>query len=137
MMLIIWNSHGYHWRDGKDHQLCLHNLLSPVFACFDGLLLLVADRVERWKKIPDINYSHDFSINCSGTGYPARLSNSIPPLPPAFLSSFDQRFAVKYSFIMSIPAVLGAAVLELKDIGSETISGGLVTNCRGRYSYVS
>ena len=30
---------------------------------------------------------------------------------------------------MSIPAVLGAAVLELKDIGSETISGGLVTNC--------
>ncbi len=30
---------------------------------------------------------------------------------------------------MSIPAVLGAAVLELKDIGTEVISGGMVTNC--------
>ena len=38
---------------------------------------------------------------------------------------FDRDFAVKYSFIMSIPAVLGAAVLELKDFSLAGV--GMVT----------
>ena len=33
---------------------------------------------------------------------------------------------MKYSFILSIPAILGAAVLEISDVGSEVITGGLV-----------
>ena len=36
----------------------------------------------------------------------------------------DRRFAVKYSFILSIPAVLGAAVLEIKDAAAESVNAG-------------
>ena len=35
---------------------------------------------------------------------------------------FERKFAVRYSFIMSIPAVLGANILSLKDaLGGEVI----------------
>ena len=37
------------------------------------------------------------------------------------LSGFNRNFAVKYSFIMSIPAVLGAVVKELLDASSVKI----------------
>ena len=40
------------------------------------------------------------------------------------LCGLDRKFAAKYSFIMSIPAVLGALVLELFDLGSEHVTGG-------------
>ncbi len=33
---------------------------------------------------------------------------------------------MKYSFILSIPAILGAAVLEISEIGQETITGGVI-----------
>ena len=29
---------------------------------------------------------------------------------------FDRRFAVRYSFLMSLPAVLGATLLEVLDV---------------------
>ena len=38
------------------------------------------------------------------------------------LSGFDRKFAVKYSFIMSIPAILGSVVLQLFKLGEETIT---------------
>jgi len=40
----------------------------------------------------------------------------------------DRNFAVKYSFIMSIPVILGAAVLKIKDLGQENLSGSDITN---------
>ena len=37
----------------------------------------------------------------------------------------NRSFAVKYSFILSIPAILGATVLEIGDAAGETITAGL------------
>ena len=51
------------------------------------------------------------------------LSRSGTTIAACLISGFDRRFAVKYSFIMSIPAVLGAAILELKDISTAALSG--------------
>lgn len=42
-------------------------------------------------------------------------------------SGFNRKFAVKYSFIMSIPAILGAMVLELKDFADLSVSGMDIT----------
>ncbi len=39
-----------------------------------------------------------------------------------------RRFAVRYSFHYVDPGDLGAAVLEIKDLGSEAITGGIVLN---------
>lgn len=35
---------------------------------------------------------------------------------------FDRKFAVRYSFLMSIPAILGANILSLKD----AVSAGII-----------
>ena len=111
-------------------------IVPGVCLLLTGLLLLVADHCKDGKKIPkDISYSNGFLIGIAqGLATLPGLSRSGTTIAACLLSGFDRRFAVKYSFIMSIPAVLGAAVLELKDIGSETISrrpGDKL--CRGRY----
>lgn len=38
----------------------------------------------------------------------------------------SSELAVKFSFIMSIPAILGAAVLQIKDGAAESLSGGIL-----------
>ena len=40
----------------------------------------------------------------------------------------DRAFAVKFSFIVSIPAILGAAVLDVPDMFKETLSSGEIVN---------
>ena len=38
------------------------------------------------------------------------------------LCGYDKRFAVKYSFIMSIPAIIGAAILEIPEIAGSSVT---------------
>lgn len=54
------------------------------------------------------------------------LSRSGTTITACLLCGFDRKFAVKYSFILSIPAILGAAVLEISDVGSEVITRSMV-----------
>ena len=59
------------------------------------------------------------------------LSRSGTTITACRVLGFDKNFAVKYSFIMSIPAVLGAAVLELGDfslagLGATTLMNYLI-----------
>ena len=50
------------------------------------------------------------------------LSRSGTTISVGCFLGFERKFAVRYSFIMSIPAVLGANILSLKDaLGSEVI----------------
>lgn len=44
------------------------------------------------------------------------LSRSGTTITACLINGFDKEFAVKYSFIMSIPAILGAALLDVKDL---------------------
>ena len=55
------------------------------------------------------------------------LSRSGTTITACLLSGFNRKFAVKYSFIMSIPAILGAMVLELKDFADLSVSGMDIT----------
>ncbi|MBR5765854.1 MAG: undecaprenyl-diphosphate phosphatase, partial [Lachnospiraceae bacterium] len=41
------------------------------------------------------------------------ISRSGTTITACLLCGFDRRFAVKYSFIMSMPAILGALIVEL------------------------
>ncbi|MDY3919983.1 MAG: undecaprenyl-diphosphate phosphatase [Candidatus Limivivens sp.] len=106
-------------------------LVPGVCLLLSGLLLIVAQVSEDGRKIPrDVSYSNAFFIGIvQGIATLPGLSRSGATITACLLSGFDRRFAVKYSFIMSIPAILGAAVLELKDIGNESISAGMVGNC--------
>lgn len=51
------------------------------------------------------------------------ISRSGSTITACLLCGFDKSFAVKYSFIMSVPAVLGAVILQIKDFTALSITG--------------
>ena len=87
--------------------------------CFlmTSALLFLADRMPEGFKTPrDASYGHAAIVGVAqGFATLPGLSRSGTTLTACLMCGFDSRFAVKYSFIMSIPAVLGAAILEIKD----------------------
>jgi len=91
-----------------------------------SILLFVADATKGGEKLPkDITYSNAFIIGIvQGIATLPGISRSGSTITACLLSGFNRSFAVKYSFIMSIPAILGAMVLELKDISLAAISAG-------------
>ncbi len=87
-----------------------------------SVLLFIADKYNEGTKTPkQVSYNNAFIIGiCQGIATLPGISRSGTTITACLISGFDKKFAVKYSFIMSIPAILGAAVLELKDIGGMT-----------------
>lgn len=91
-----------------------------------AMLLWIADGVKPGKKVAkNVSYKNGFLLGvCQGVATIPGISRSGTTITACLLSGFDKAFAVKYSFIMSIPAILGATVLELKDVASLSISAG-------------
>ena len=102
--------------------LAFESLLMPGILFFiTVVMLLVADMVPKGKKIPRNMKPGDAVIagvfqGCSvlpgissfGTGFSACL-----------LAGFSRKFAVKYSMLMSIPAVIGGMILELTSVSGQ------------------
>lgn len=83
-----------------------------------SILLFAADRCHEGSKTPKyVSYTNAFFIGiCQGIATLPGLSRSGTTITACLFSGFDRKFAVKYSFIMSIPAILGSVVLQLLDI---------------------
>ena len=107
------------------------SLLVPgICLLITAVLLFLSDRAQNTVKIPqDITYQEGALVGIA-QGFAALpgLSRSGTTITAGLLCGFDRMFAVRYSFILSIPAILGAGLLELKDIGEETSSGAAVGN---------
>lgn len=90
-----------------------------------AVLLFIADRTKDGNRLPkNVTYTNAFGIGIAqGIATLPGLSRSGTTITACLLSGFNRSFAVKYSFIMSIPAILGALVLELTDISSLHVSG--------------
>lgn len=100
-------------------------LLVPGLALIlTSILLMIADRVKTGKKTEvDASYKDAGVVGLAqGIAILPGLSRSGTTITACLLAGFDRSFAVKYSFIMSIPAVLGAMVLEMKDFSMDMIS---------------
>lgn len=106
-------------------------IVPGVCLLLTGVLLVVADFTEDGKKIPrEVSYTNGFFIGIAqGISTLPGLSRSGTTITACLVSGFDKRFAVKYSFLMAVPAVLGASVLEIKDAVAEEITGNLVLCC--------
>ncbi len=100
-------------------------LIPGICLIITSILLFISDRIQGGNKGPkNVSYTNGFIIGiCQGIATLPGLSRSGTTIAACLISGFDRRFAVKYSFIMSIPAVLGAAILELKDISTAALSG--------------
>ncbi len=90
-----------------------------------GILLLLSDKAGSGNKHPkQVTYREAGIIGVvQGFATFPGISRSGSTITACLLCGFDKSFAVRYSFIMSIPAVLGAVILQLKDITSLSITG--------------
>lgn len=82
-----------------------------------GCLLFASDRVRKGRKTEKTATMRDVLLvgvaqaiaTCPG------ISRSGTTITAGCFVGFDRKFAVRYSFLMSIPAILGANILSLKD----------------------
>lgn len=90
-----------------------------------GTLLLISDNLPDGSKTPKYTtYKNALFIGvCQGFATLPGISRSGTTITAELFCGLRRDFAVKYSFIMSIPAIMGAAVLDLKDFGSDGIAG--------------
>ncbi len=105
-------------------SLASDTLLIPgICLLITGVLLLMADTAKEGHRLPkDTSYGSGFLIGAAqGLATLPGLSRSGTTITACILCGLDRRYAVKYSFILSIPAILGAAVLEIKDVVAEPI----------------
>lgn len=103
-------------------------LIPGICLLITAVLLLISDRAQNCYKIPkDVTYGEGVLVGVAqGFATLPGLSRSGTTITACLLCGFDRKFAVKYSFILSIPAILGAAVLEISDVGSEVITQGMI-----------
>ena len=98
-------------------------LIPGICLLITGVLLLMADLAKEGKKKPkEVTYKNGLLIGVAqGIATLPGLSRSGTTIATCLMCGLDRKFAVKYSFILSIPAILGAAVLEIKDVVAEPI----------------
>ncbi len=88
-------------------------------------LLFAADRIPDGGKLPkSVTYTNAFGVGIAqGIATLPGLSRSGTTITACLISGYQRNFAVKYSFLMSIPAILGALVLELTDLKQLKVTG--------------
>lgn len=106
-------------------------LASGIGLLITSVLLLVTDYSPGGKKIPlDVTYGMAVVIGvCQGIAVFPGISRSGITIIACLLMGFQKKFAIKYSFIMSIPAIIGALILELGEIPKAGISGPEILYC--------
>lgn len=103
-------------------------LIPGICLLITGVLLLICDLAKEGNKKPrDVSYKNGILIGIAqGIATLPGISRSGTTIAVCVLLGLDRKFAVKYSFILSIPAVLGAAVLEIKDVAAEPIAASQI-----------
>ncbi|MCR5687091.1 MAG: undecaprenyl-diphosphate phosphatase [Lachnospiraceae bacterium] len=101
-------------------------LVTGICLLCTGLVLALSDFLpDGEKKLKETEPIDAFAVGTAqGIATLPGLSRSGVTIVAGILCGFDRKFAARYSFIMSIPAVLGALVLELFDLGEESITAG-------------
>lgn len=105
-------------------------IIPGICLLITGVLLLIADNAKSGKLNEETaTYKKAGIIGLAqGMATLPGISRSGTTITACLLCGFEKSFAVKYSFIMSIPAVLGSAVLELRHFDEIHYSNGLMFN---------
>ena len=110
---------------------------SPVFvSCallMTGCILFVSDRMAGGRKTARTATLKDVLLVgvAQGLATVPGLSRSGCTISAGMAMGFERKFAVRYSFLMSLPAVLGATILEVKDVLE--MEGGLAAGLLPKY----
>ena len=113
-------------------RLVTRAAISPLLpgACIlvTGVFLLVTDlsNIGGIKTPKDVTYDNAMWIGiCQGISVFPGISRCGMTICAGLLCGFSRKFAVKYSYILSIPAILGSLVMELGQFGSPAMTVGL------------
>jgi len=94
----------------------------PIFVCVallvTGCILFFSDRMAQGRKTARNATLLDVLLVGVAQGFATipGLSRSGCTISAGMARGFDRKFAVRYSFLMSLPAVLGATLLEVLDV---------------------
>jgi undecaprenyl-diphosphatase len=88
------------------------------FLIITGLLLWGAERVKLGNKdVKDISFKNALVIGVAqGIAIAPGISRSGATISAGLFSGLNRELAAKFSFLLSIPAILGAALVQVKDI---------------------
>lgn len=100
-------------------------LVPGICLIITSILLFFADRLREGNKtINEATYTDSFIVGITqGIATLPGLSRSGTTIFTCLLCKFDRNLAVKYSFLMSLPAIGGATLLEIFDVDASLISG--------------
>jgi len=108
-----------------------NTLLVPGFClCITSVILFIADRVQKGNKGPaEATYKNSLFIGLAqGIATLPGISRSGSTITAGLACGFNREFAVKYSFIMSIPTILGACILQIPDLAGASLTGSEILN---------
>lgn len=102
---------------GRNFTELATNTLWFVGICLmitSGLLMLADKKSDNTMKINKAKYSDAYFIGVAqGVATLPGISRSGATIVTGMMLGFNKQLAIKYSFLMSIPAVLGAVIVEL------------------------
>lgn len=93
-----------------------------------AIVLLVIDFVATGDKIPkDMTYDRAMWMGiCQGIAVFPGVSRTGISLAVGLLCGLNRKVAVKFTFLMAVPAVLGALILELGQLGEMAVTGKML-----------
>ena len=105
-----------------------HTLIVPgICLLITAILLVISDNIPNGNKTPKkTTYLNAVFIGiCQGIATLPGLSRSGTTITAGLLCGLRRDFVVKYSFIMSIPAIMGACVLKIPDMHTDIAKTGV------------
>lgn len=97
--------------------------IPAFFLLITGCLLYASERMSSGKiDVNNMGLKETIAMGCGqAIAVIPGLSRSGTTIATGLFAGLNKEFAAKFSFILSIPAILGAAVFQLKDIGNTNL----------------
>lgn len=104
------------------------NLFVGIALLFTGVILYVSDRMAKGRKNARTATVKDaLLVGCAqAVAVVPGLSRSGCTIAAGMAVGFERTFAVRFSFLLSLPAVLGATLLKVIDVAQEGIDPALL-----------
>ena len=99
------------------NRLFSNSIMVSCALLVTGFVLFFSDRMAKGRKnVRNATIADALIVGCGqALAVIPGLSRSGTTISVGMLRGFDRSFAVRYSFLLSLPAILGANVLEIKD----------------------
>lgn len=114
--------------EDKVEALGASNVFVGIALLFTGAILFVSDRMARGRKnARTATVTDALLVGCAqAVAVIPGLSRSGCTISAGMALGFDRAFAVRYSFLLSLPAVLGATLLKVLDVVKDGIDTALL-----------